>query len=156
MLEYILFVFSLILYFVAPDDYQWSFCALCCGVFLLGSFFAIKPSLKKKELLSFNVIFLFSYFWTSFAYPLLIYGTFRDRANYINEYINWDNLSHTSAVALVFICSYFVGYSYTIKKVKSNRPYSFSLATLNVQSLFFGFISILYITSILFSFIVTG
>ena len=103
MKELILFLISIALYFGAPDNYNWLFCAVCTAVFTVGAIFSLKQSVGKKQFLSFNIFFLFSYFWTSFAYPLIIYGTFRDRANIINKYINWENLSHTSALALVFI-----------------------------------------------------
>lgn len=118
--EWLLLIPAVLLYFYAPDSYNWGFCFLCSILFILGAIFVMLPEMKKGVFLSFNLIFFFSYFWTSFAYPVLIYGTNADRGNVFNRVINWNQLSHTSALALLFIVAYIVGFSYHKKKAFSD------------------------------------
>lgn len=109
-------IIAIILYFIAPDHYSWPFCTLCMVVFLVDAFLCILPELKRKEYFSFNIVFFFAYFWTSFAYPVIVYGTYIDRWNKIFNAIDWDLLSHTSALALVFITMYILGYNQISKQ----------------------------------------
>ena len=114
--EWLLFISSVLLYYFAPDYYSWPYCAVCCLVFIIGALCVVLPEIKRGVYLSFNIIFLFGYFWTSFAYPVLVYGSLADRDNLINKALNWDLLSHTSALALLFIIAYILGFTYYGKK----------------------------------------
>ena len=104
--EWLLIIPAILLYVLAPDHYDWNYCALCCAVFLIGTLFVLLPEIKKGNFFSFNLVFFFAYFWTSFAYPLVVYGTKTDRGNPLSNAMDWNLLSHTSALALLFIIVY--------------------------------------------------
>lgn len=144
------------MFFIAPDSYSRSFCAVCAVVFIVGVIFTLKPIEKKQQFSFFNIIFLFSYFWTSFAYPLIVYGTFRDRENIINKYIDWENMSHTSALALVFICAYFLGYAKKWNACVYTSTSKFGTKSLRVPNGLFIFFSIAYIINACYSYFLTG
>jgi len=156
MKELFLLVISLALYFVAPENYNWYFCALCTLFFFIGAIFSVRSCSEKKDFFSFNIIFLFAYFWTSFAYPLFVFGTFRDRDNIINKYIDWSSLSQTTALALVFICAYFFGYANKKEKLFYLSGSFYRSISLKAPNSIFIIVSILYIGNAFFSFFVAG
>lgn len=121
--EFILIIPAILLYIIAPDKFDWLFCAVCASVFLVGAYLIIKPEMKRGNYFSFNLIFFFSYFFTSFVYPLFVYGTPVDRFNDINVALNWNLLSHTSALALLFITFYIIGFTYPHKKIVGKSNY---------------------------------
>lgn len=119
--ELFLIIPAVLLYVFAPDGFNWPFCALCCLVFLIGTFFVLKPEIKEGKYFSFNLVFFFSYFFTSFVFPLLVYGTQVDRDNIINKALDWNLLSHISALALLFIVAYIIGFTHRCKNIICNN-----------------------------------
>lgn len=151
--EWLLVIPSVLLYIFAPDHYEWAYCALCCLVFLIGALFVLYPEIKKGNYFSFNFVFFFAYFWTSFAYPILIYGSRADRGNVINNAIDWQLLSHTSALALLFVIAYIVGFtSYTKKnKHKDNSIHSYKSPTV-----LYIICLLAYVGTAIYGFLTTG
>lgn len=152
---------SIILYIIAPDHYDWNYCAICCLVFLTGVIFTIVPEIKKGVYFSFNTIFFFSYFWTSFAYPVLVYGTRTDRDNIINKALDWNLLSHTSALALLFISCYIIGFSSNKESFRRLNPHKLENAHLQVMRLsvpysLFTISFVIYIALAIWGFLTDG
>lgn len=152
--EIFLLIISVLLYMIAPDYYDKSFTILCTCIFILGAVFTLDADIKKGNILSFNIIFFFSYFWTTFAYPLFIYGTYHDRDNAINEVLNWELLSHTSALGLVFICAYICGYS----KLKDSGEFSSCNTYESIKNPKFVFfiVAVIYLITAIYGYSVTG
>lgn len=124
--ELFLIIPAILLYIFAPNSFNWTFCAVCCFVFLIGAFFVLKPEIKEGKYFTFNLVFFFSYFFTSFVFPLFVYGTQVDRNNIINKALDWDLLSHTSALALLFIVCYIIGFTHRQKRnICNNNSFTY-------------------------------
>lgn len=110
LLRILFFIISIALYISAPNDYDFSFCCWCMVLYLLQVGICIKQEIFQGVYFSFNIVFFFAFFWTSFAYPVFVHGT--DLAYFapIVEHINWSVLSHTTSLCLLFASTYFLGY----------------------------------------------
>jgi len=108
---FISLIVSLLFLVNAPTTYSWSFCFSCFVVYLIQTIIEIVREIRNKNLFSFNPFFLFAFFWVSYAYPLIIYGTELAWFGEFSEYVNWDYLSKASALCSVFISSYLLGYN---------------------------------------------
>ena len=68
----IIVLLSLILYAFSPNKYDYPYLLLIFALFVFSGFISIKDQIKTKEFISFNVLFVISFFLTSFAYPIFI------------------------------------------------------------------------------------
>lgn len=123
LIKFLLAVISIFLYVRAPLVYDQGFCIICMLLFFIECLILVIPDFKNKEYISFNVLFLFSMFWVSFAYPVFIHGTAAAWLGVISEHINWDVLSKVTALSLVFISFYTLGYSNSKHIVSSVSRY---------------------------------
>lgn len=130
ILYFIASAVSYILYIKAPNEASISFSLICCIIFLIQAYTVVKADIEKDGLLSFNVIFLFSFFWVSYAFPLLVYGTSLDTRDGIEAFINYSVSSKCSALCTLAISIYFYSYSkhsdssFTFQRLVKNEFYS--------------------------------
>lgn len=110
MIYFLFFLVSLVVYWNTPSVYSWEFCLLCMAFYLVEAITALKKEVKSKQFLSFNLIFSFSFFWVSFAYAVLVYGTELEWLGTVSEYINWNYLSKACSASLLFYSSYLLVY----------------------------------------------
>lgn len=110
LLRFLFFIVSVILYLYSPNDYDYNFCLGCTLLFIIEVIICLKNEFRQGNYLSFNLIFFFSFFWTSFAYPVLIYDTTLGYLNIMVSHINWSVLSHSTSLCLVFASTYLLGY----------------------------------------------
>lgn len=104
------FLLSLVLYFTSPDDYNFNFCLLCMIIYLSEVVIVVGREIKQGNFLTFNLVFFFSFFWTSFAYPVFVYGTSAGYLNKMVDYIDWSTLSHSTSLCLLFASTYLMAY----------------------------------------------
>lgn len=103
----ILFV-GVMIYFLAPDKYVYSYSLLCGGVYvaLIVAFYLIK---QKTNYFDFDSIFFFTYFFVTLYYPIFMYET--DATRYFmfafpfNEYF----IPKGSSMAVLGMSSYLAG-----------------------------------------------
>ena len=119
ILRILFFIVSLYLYLTSPNVYDFSFCFMCMVIYLLEVGIHIKKEFSQGIFFSFNLLFFFAFFWTSFAYPVFVHNT--DLAYFapIVDYINWSVLSHTTSLCLLFTSTYFLGYGSPYLKLKN-------------------------------------
>ena len=96
-----------------------------CSYFLLMLFFLLRNDIVKKNYVSFNLIFSFSFFWVSFAYPVFIYDTPLAWFGVFSEHVNWEFLSKASSVCLLFYSSY--AFAYKVFRMRSNNGYNIDI-----------------------------
>ena len=125
MLYFILFIISIIMYANTPSNYSWNFCFGCMLLFFINAFFLLRNDIVKKNYVSFNLIFSFSFFWVSFAYPVFIYDTPLAWFGVFSEHVNWEFLSKASSVCLLFYSSY--AFAYKVFRMRSNNGYNIDI-----------------------------
>ena len=120
----ILLILSLVIYWQAPLKYDWNICFWCMMLYFLQCYLLLRDDFKNKNYITFNSIFLFSFFWVSFAYPVFIYETVNGYLGVVSQHINWDVLSKVTSLALVFINCYSIGYSKRKTRTYSNLSFN--------------------------------
>lgn len=112
----LLLLVSLVLYWLAPNQYDLPIIVASCFVFLIGSFNILRDDYKQKDYFSFNTIFLLSFFLVTYCFPLFVYNTEAISTVVLSNYVNFDYITKGSAISSVAICCYFAGYQYVVKK----------------------------------------
>lgn len=112
---------SLGLYFFAPNQVDYDFLIICFLLFLLQAVFVLKEDIRKEGLMTYNVIFLFSFFLVTYAFPLFMMGTTMLTQEGIEAYIDFSVSSKCTALCTFAISSYFLAY-----KNKKATKFSFS------------------------------
>lgn len=110
LLRILFFATSLLLYIKAPLVYDWKFCLICMIIYLAEVALCVGKEFQQGNYLTFNLVFFFSFFWTSFAYPVLVYDTPAGYLNIMIDHINWDVLSKTTSLCLLFASTYLLAY----------------------------------------------
>ncbi len=101
-----IFLISIGLFFAAPKEYSWNFCILNTILFFIATSISIIKIKKNTAALLFNILFLFSYFLTAFAYPTFIHPF---NINYFTFFFDYSYINKGTALALVGICAYLLG-----------------------------------------------
>lgn len=106
----IFFLLSIVLYIKSPNDYDFNFCLLCMILYLLEVGIVVGSEIKQGNLFTYNLVFFFSFFWTSFAYPVFVYDTPAGYLNKMVDHIDWSVLSHSTSLCLVFASTFLLAY----------------------------------------------
>lgn len=112
----LILLLSFILYALSPNKYDYLYVLLVFALFLLSGFISIKDHIKRKEFLSFNVLFAISFFLTSFAYPVFIKPIGLDI--WLSNIINENVITKSTALCQIAFSSYVLGLG--IKKRKNS------------------------------------
>lgn len=108
---------SLILYAFSPTKYDYPYLLLIFALFIFSGFISIKQQIKRKEFISFNVLFAISFFLTSFAYPIFIKPIGLDI--WLSQIINENVITKSTALCQLAFSSYVLGLG--IKKNKKKN-----------------------------------
>lgn len=110
----LLLLSSLFLYLFAPDKYNYAYILLVFCVFIINGYISIKSDIKNKEYISFSVLFLFSFFLTSFAYSIFLKPAGID-IMYLHI-INENVITKSTALCQLAFSSYVLGLGLKRKK----------------------------------------
>ena len=113
----IIVLLSLILYAFSPNKYDYPYLLLIFALFVFSGFISIKDQIKTKEFISFNVLFVTSFFLTSFAYPIFIKPIGIDI--WLSNIINENVITKSTALCQIAFSSYVLGLG--IKKNKKKN-----------------------------------
>lgn len=114
-LNVLIWVVSLILYFVAPSQYDFSFIVIVFALWGASAYLFIKKDIKEKMYVSFTILFTLSFFLTTFVVPLFYNNElFSSSIFFTRDYMR--NMSRTTALANLGYSSLVCGYS--LHKVK--------------------------------------
>jgi len=112
---------ALILYLVIPYGDNTIWCIVCFVMFLYISYDLLKDDIKHKDYLSFNSIFLISFFLTSFAFPVFILSSNELFSQYVDmnflvQFVDFKYLSRGVFLCLLAISVYAAAYKINHKK----------------------------------------
>lgn len=120
--DLLLCAFSVLLVVFAPSEYSFDYCLFLHNLFL-STFLLNVYKHRKEGLLTFNMLFSISFYYTSFFYPVFIYNT-PDRYFSMFEFHFDENIiSYSTAVAYSAYCFLQLGlnnaptYKKTINKI---------------------------------------
>lgn len=109
IIEVLLLLIAIVLYFVAPKDYSLGYCIYCFTVFAISATLLLVNNIKiYKTFLIFEVFFTFSFFFANYAYPVFIYEYdpyFSLFSRSFNEHI----ITRCTALATVGFVAYSIG-----------------------------------------------
>ena len=111
---------SLVLYYKAPNEVEFLFNLACFAVFLIQAIIILREEVHKDGILNFNMLFLFSFFFVTYAFPLLIWGTPLFESEGIQAYIDYNVACKCTALCTVAVSAYFLSYH-----LYRNKSYSF-------------------------------
>jgi len=116
----ILLLESILLFLLAPRYYDYNFNLFCLLQYLLSSFLFLKVK-KKQNYFDFDMIFMFSYFFVMFFYPVFMFETDPTKYFAFKYEFNENVISRATALALLGIQAYFLG-SLTFRNKKNENP----------------------------------
>lgn len=112
---FILTLISFFMYIFAPKQYDYTYCILCLGVYLL-SFLMLLIYKKKKNYFDFETIFLFSCLFVYFAYPCFAYPVNPEMFFMFDFAFNHNVITRGTALALLGLECFILGSVLAIKK----------------------------------------
>lgn len=142
-----LFIESVFLFLLAPRYYHYGFNLFCMLQYIVSSFLYLKAK-KKQNYFDFDMIFMFSFFFVMFFYPVFMFQSDPTKYFAFKYEFNENVISRATALSLLGMQSYFLG-SLTLKE-KNNVELSKNKIYTNITSL-----SVISAIS-LFLFIVSG
>ena len=130
VVQLILFIVSLVLYFESPNKYSLEFCTTVFAVFLVSAILFLHKVIKDRNYFNFHLFFLLSIFFTNFAYPVFIYPTDPEYFSIFTFAFDHNIISQGTALSQVAISAYIVGVLlinfFKNKNFVSEYEYSFS------------------------------
>lgn len=140
-------ILSLVLYFSAPESIDTPYCIMLTLIFLFQAISILSSDIKEEGILCFNLLFLFSFFWVTYAFPIFILGTPLDVRDGIERIIDFNLAPKCTALCTFAISVYFYAY-------KRNRSEKFKLPNW-VESTQLSTIKMLYLISFAVLFIIS-
>ncbi|MET4081165.1 oligosaccharide repeat unit polymerase [Pedobacter sp. UYP30] len=112
-------ILAVILYFLAPNKYDFTICCVAFALFLYSASITVKSTSRKEGFLSFTLFFTVSFFLVNFFYPIFIYPIDKYYFPVFGRfYFNEAVITKATLLALVGYCSFSVGVSYFFGKTK--------------------------------------
>ena len=122
MKYFCLFIISLILYIYAPNEYDHNYCYGLTIMFFIECFLLLKENYRNRSIIDFNIIFLSSFFFVTYAYPTFIYGTINDTLTSVGgQVLNEQYITRAVALSHFAINCYFLGFFLSYRKQRLNR-----------------------------------
>lgn len=106
-----LFIESVFLFLFAPRYYHYGFNLFCLMQYLVGSFLFLKAK-KKTNYFDFDMIFMFSFFFVMFFYPVFMFQSDPLKYFAFQYEFNENVISRATALSLLGMQSYFLGSLY--------------------------------------------
>ena len=141
-------ILSLVLYHLAPEQPSELFQVVCVLLFLAQSYFVVRSDIRKYGILNFNILFLFSFFMVTYAFPLFLIGTTMENKEGIEAYIDFNVSCKCSALCTFAISIYFWAYKMYRKKMVDFSTLVNKFGTLSINIFFFLISIILYYATI--------
>ena len=116
---------SLIVYLCAPSRYVWGY-DLYCGIHYVVSLLAFFILTKKKNFFDFDTIFLLSYFFVFFVYPIFLYPISETYFYVFAYWFNTDVISQSTGLALMGSQMYMLGAAWYHFKHRDEKGKSIS------------------------------
>lgn len=147
LLSLLLLCISGCLYSFAPESYSASYCTLLLVIYLISSVITIRFTLINKNYFNFHVLFLLSFFFVNFVYPVFLYPYDPFYFSVFQMSFDHQIITKTTALALLGACSFNFGAVLRFRNEKrvvdaSNTNYS-TLQFLLINWVYFIFIIIL-------------
>lgn len=122
MKYFIFFIISFILYIYAPNEYSQSYCCGLTIMFLVECFLLFRKEYNSRSLVSFNILFLSSFFFVTYVYPSFIYGTSNETITSVGALVlNPKYITRAVALSHLAINVYFCGFILVSNKQESNQ-----------------------------------
>lgn len=132
------------LYYYAPEHPSELFQVVCVLLFLAQSYFIVRSDIRKYGILNFNILFLFSFFLVTYAFPLFMIGTAMANREGIEAYINFNVSCKCSALCTFAISIYLGAYKMHRKKMLDLSALVNRLGTIPANIFFFLITIFLY------------
>lgn len=110
------FLTSLLLYSFAPQTYSFLYCVIVLAVYIASSIWVINRFRFRENYFTFNTLFLLSFFFVNFLYPVFIFPIDPEYFPVYKLSFNFDVITQATSLALVGSCSYILGISALAKK----------------------------------------
>lgn len=137
MFNVFLFLISCLLYFLSTKTFDITIISMDLVVFLLGSANLFKRNRGEFNFLSFNFIFLLSFFFCTYAYALFILGAGIDFSMTVFAFTNFHYITKGVSLSTIDITVYFIGYdSIRLRKAANISSFSLNTKKLNVIGIF--------------------
>jgi len=108
---YLFLLASVLLYFLAPSEYNNLFCISISCVYLLECILFLRNEIKGGNYLTINSLFLFSFFFVTYAFPAFLYDSEAGLIHsFINKMVNYKYINKAVALSHLAINCYFVGF----------------------------------------------
>lgn len=108
---YLFLLVSILLYLLAPWEYSNLFCTSISCVYLLECVLFLKNEIKDGNYLTINSLFLFSFFFVTYAFPAFLYDSEAGLIHsFINKMVNYKYINKAVALSHLAINFYFVGF----------------------------------------------
>lgn len=130
-LYYLLLILSVFLYLISPNKVDQLIINSEFIIFVICSSKLLKDDIRAKNWFSFNIIFCFAFFLTSYCFPVVVlgasslYDSFVELSTYSFNYINFDYITKATGLCTISYCVYCIAYSIGKKKysiTSSNEP----------------------------------
>lgn len=105
---------------MAPKTYDETIIILDLAVFLIGTINLLKNSNNEFNIISFNVIFLLSFFFCTYSYALFVIGAGVEFSMTVFGYTDFSYITKAVSLSTIAITFYFIAYSYPHKKRNKN------------------------------------
>ena len=109
--------FSLLCVIFAPKNYSYGFCLLMHNLFLLTFAYDVYKN-RKEGVLSFNLLFSVSLYFTSFFYPVFIYNTSERYFSMFDYRFDETLISYGTAVVYMAYCFLQLGLNNKQKQIR--------------------------------------
>lgn len=121
MLNVILFITSCALYLISPYQYDGTIIVGDLLLFLIGTIKILCKNRKDFNILSFNSIFLLSFFFCTYSYALFVIGTGVEFSMTIFGFTDFNYITKSISLSTIAITAYFGGYQGYHRKIKQCR-----------------------------------
>lgn len=135
MLNILFCAISLLLFYFSPNVYSYLYCLLILILFILFNVSLFSFGVR-KEGISFEFIFMISFFMTNFVYPIFYFPD-NPTISLFGYGFNYNIITKSTALALVAYSFYILGVSPYNKKYSVYKEYDFQIGNTNVILLLF-------------------
>lgn len=126
-MEAIILLLTIVLYFLAPNNYDFFYCCILLILFGFSAYRAIKGSVVEHNYVNFTFFFTISFFFVNFFYPVFIFPFDKYYFLVFSRFkFNEDVITKATSLALVGYTSFVFGIKSILSQKRSKnyqRPY---------------------------------
>ncbi len=126
VLNYFLLIISFCLYLISPNKVDQLIIYSEFVIFVISLAKLLRDDIRAKNWFSFNIIFCFAFFLTSYCFPVVVlgasslYDSFVELSTYSFNFINFDYITKATGLCTISFCIYCIAYSNIKNKYKKN------------------------------------